>query len=351
VAAAPAALALAGCGRRAESRTVARPAPDAIPLKEAAPFPIGSALNSDLLNDPAYAALIARHVDQITPENETKMWVILGDDGSLDFRRADRLVAFARSHGLRVFGHAFAVYSEKPAVFVRLQDDRKAFEAAFTAYVRTVAGRYAGRFVAWDVINEAVHDDGVRLRGGVFERGLGMDYIPIAFHAAREADPQAVLFLNEYNLEHDGRKRATFLRLAERLLAQGVPLGGLGTQSHMHIDHDPRLVGPAMRELASLGLPIHVSEADVKIRHGRPSLRSDEEALALQARAYGALAEAFADLPERQRFAFTFWGLRDKDNWLKRPDTSRGDPREAPSPLDDQGRPKPAYHAFLQALA
>lgn len=350
MAAAPAALALAGCAREADGQPVTRPATArSSTLKQAAPFPVGAAVGADRLDDPAYAELLVRHFDQITPENEMKSWMILQEDGSSDFSHADKIAAFARRHGLRLFGHTLIYYQEDPAPFRRLVGDRTGFERLFRSYIGQVAGRYAGQAVGWDVVNEAVHDDGDRLRGGVFQEALGLDYIGLAFEAAREADPQAVLFLNDYKLERDATKRRTFLRLCEALLRDGVPLGGIGTQSHIDLDTDPAVIGPAMRELAGLGLPIHVSETDMGLYSARLDFRSERDRLEAQARMYGTLAEAFFALPERQRFAFSTWGVRDQDSWLRRPRTDGYHPRANPLLFDDAGAPKPAFDAVVGA--
>lgn len=355
IGAAPAALALGACSREAESREPADLRAASTPgaarpttLKAAAPFPVGAAIRTDRLDDPAYAGLVARQFDQVTADWEMKMEIVLAADGRLDWTRPDRIAAFARDNGLRLFGHTLIWYAQDPPAFAPLIGDRAAFEAEFRRYIVQVAGRYAGQAVGWDVVNEAVDDDGVRLRGGYFLQGLGLDYIPLAFRIAKEADPGAILFLNDYNLEQP-TKRATFLRLAERLLRDGVPLGGLGTQSHLSLEQDPAAIGPAMRELASLGLPIHVSEVDVTLQRGRLDPRPERDLVRVQERLFGALAEAFHALPERQRFAFTAWGVRDQDSWLRKPSESGFGRTDRPLLFDDEGRPKSTFDAVVNA--
>ncbi len=150
-----------------------------------------------------------------------------------------------------------------------------------------------------------------------------------------------MLFLNDYGLEYSPGKRAGFLRLAERLLKAGAPLGGLGTQTHIGVDLQPGAISAAMQDLAGLGLPIHVSELDISIREGgfAPQARGER-----QARLAHEVAAAFMRLPERQRFAVTLWGLRDRDSWLCHPPHPAGD---QPLFFDDAGRPKPMAAAFL----
>jgi endo-1,4-beta-xylanase len=128
-----------------------------------------------------------------------------------------------------------------------------------------------------------------------------------------------------------------------------VPLGGIGTQSHFWLDYDPAAIGPAMRDLASLGLPIHVSEADASLRRGPVDLRPESDLVRIQERLLGALAEAFYVLPERQRFAFTTWGLRDVDSWLRKPDPRNYGRTDRPLLFDDAGRPKSTFEAVVNA--
>src|SRR5690606_38219354 len=174
-------------------------------------------------------------------------------------------------------------------------------------YIAAVAGRYRGKVASWDVVNEPILDDGSAMRDCHWSARYGQDgYILRAFEKAQAADPDAVLFLNEYNLEGVPQKGATFLRLVERLLKAGCPLQGLGTQSHLWTDIPEGAVSTSIRELAQFGLPIHVSEQDVTLRTARRlDVRSYEERLARQTALVTELAEAFVALPAAQGFAFT----------------------------------------------
>jgi endo-1,4-beta-xylanase len=313
-----------------------------------APFPVGTCVMTGTEGEPALTDLIAANFSQVTPEWEMKMEAILRDDGGFDFGRADAVADFAASHSLRLHAHTLVWYAQKPVAFERIDGNRAAFENAYRNYIAAVAGRYRGRAMSWDVVNEAVNDDGGGYRDCLWSRNLGMGYIPEAFHLARAADEQAILFLNDYNLESNPRKRAGFLRLAESLLKAGAPLQGLGTQTHIDINLAPGLVTAAMRDLASLGLPIHISELDISTRVGRFDMAGDADKSRRQARLVHEVAEAFMALPPQQRFAITLWGVRDKDSWLQKPPNPPGVDR--PLLFDDEGRPKPVAAAFVAAL-
>jgi len=331
------ALALGACGGRAAAE------PEIGPLKDAAPFPLGLAAMTAQLADPIWDQLARTHFDRLTPEWEMKAEAFFTGDGlEPDFRRADELAAWADRRGLGLFGHTPVWYAQVPAGFEALAGDRAAFEAACRAYVGTVVGRYRGRVAGWDVVNEPVTDEGSELREGVWTQALGVDgHIRIALEAAHAADPDAPLFLNDYNLETNPRKLATFQRLVERLLAAGAPLHGLGTQTHVACDLPPGAITATVRELARFGLPIHISELDVSTRHGD---RARQPAIFAEA------AEAMAALPPAQRFGLTIWGARDSDSWLTRSGNRNPLRPERPLLFDAGGRAKPAAAALEAAL-
>jgi endo-1,4-beta-xylanase len=338
--------ALAGCKGHAQAPVRAIRIP---PLKGVCPAPVGTCVATSAFNDPGLTDLIFANFSQVTPEWEMKMEAILREDGGFDFSRADAIAQFATDHSLRLHAHTLIWYAQKPVAFERISGDRAAFQRAYGNYIAAVAGRYRGRAVSWDVVNEAVNDDDSGgYRSCLWSENLGMDYIAQAFHRARAADDQAILFLNDYNLESNPIKRRGFLRLAEGLLHAGAPLQGLGTQSHIDINLKPGLVTQAMRDLASLGLPIHVSELDVSTRVARFDMTSAADRALRQERLYHEVAEAFMALPPQQRFAITLWGVRDGDSWLQRPPNPVG--VDLPLLFDDEGRPKPAASAFVAAL-
>jgi endo-1,4-beta-xylanase len=339
------ALALAACDRPARSQPVVPR--NVAPFKSVAGFPIGTCVQASQLNDPAWAALALAQCSQVTPEWEMKMEYIVQPDGSFRFDRPDAIAAFARAHGLRLFGTTLAWYSQRPEAFVRLDEQRVDFGAAFDNYIAAVVGRYRGQAVGWDVVNEAVAEDGEGWRDSLWAQKLGdFGYMQRAFRQARAADPEAVLFINEYNLESLPKKLDAFQRLVERLLKSGVPVTGLGCQTHLGADLAAGSVRHALQAIAGFGLPIHVSELDCSLTRVRRRFASRRELEEAQARLYGETAEAFASLPQHQRFALTLWGLRDRDSWLR-----AADPADAPAPFDDLSRPKPAAGAFAAGLA
>ncbi|MBI5940265.1 MAG: endo-1,4-beta-xylanase [Caulobacterales bacterium] len=334
-------LALAACGREpALGQPIAEP-----PLKSLAPFPIGTCVRAPELADPAYADLAARHFSQLTAEWEMKMEYVVQPDGSFRFDRADAIAAFARQKGMRLFGHTLLWYANEPEGFLKLDESRQSFEGAVRNYVTAMVARYRGLASGWDVVNEPVTENGEGLRESLWSRKLGQTgQFKVAFEAAKAADPAAVLFVNDYHLESRPAKLRRYMQLIEQLLREGVPLGGIGCQTHCWSELPAGSIAATLKALAGFGLPIHLSEMDVSTVQGG-MLANRAEAEQRQARLYAEAVEAFAALPERQQFAFTVWGMRDRDSWLKRENAA-----DTPLLFDDLGRPKPAFAAVADGL-
>ena len=308
------------------------------PLKSVAPFPVGTCIQAAQLHDPDFAALVAAQVSQLTPEWEMKMEYVIQPDGGRRFDAPDRIAAFCADHGLRLFGHTLVWYAQKPEFFSRLLGDPGAFRDAYAAYITAVVGRYKGRIVAWDVVNEQVTDDGGAWRDSLWSQALGpLEHMRLAFELAHAADPGAALFLNDYYLDSKPKKRASFMALAEALLKAGAPLTGVGTQTHVAADLAPGAITTAVRDLASLGLKVRISEMDVSLARAQGLVNSRADLQRRQAGLYAEAAEALAGLPAQQRFDFTFWGLEDSQSWLRRENAA-----DAPLLFDDRGRPKAA---------
>ncbi len=346
-------VALAGCDRRLGQGAQAAPRLFTGALKDVAPAPVGCAVTRQHLADPTYAALLTRHFSQVTPEWEMKMEYILRPDGGFRFEAPDAIAAFARDHGLRLFGHTLIWYAEPPAAFAALEHDPAAFDLAYRNYITAVVGRYRGQAVGWDVVNEAVTDDGEGVRECLWSRayGGGRAYIRRALEIARAADPDVRLLINDYNLEVLPKKRAAFLRLVEGLMKDGAPIGGIGTQTHLAADLAPGALAACFKDLASLGLPIHVSELDISLKRARSVWLDRAARLEGQQRLAREVAEAFAALPARQRFAFTLWGLRDNESWLRGEKENPTPPWDEPLAFDDAGAAKPVLSALAEGFA
>jgi endo-1,4-beta-xylanase len=341
-------LLLAACGGsspQGPSAPSPTPPPDvgADPLRadaEATGRAIGAAVQSRYLGETAYAATFARHFDYVTAEYEMKWDPTERQPGIFDFAGADAIAGFAAAHGMKIKGHALVWHQALPAWVSALGPAE--LRAAIVSHIQAVVGRYRGQIAAWDVVNEAVADDGSGLRDTVFRQKLGEEYLDLAFRTAREADPAALLIYNDYGGEGLGAKSDAIYALVSRLRARGVPVGGVGLQMHVAAQSRPSSADIAanMRRLAALGVLVSISEMDVRIRNVAGDLAAR---LAVQRGEYHDIVAACVSEPACH--AVTFWGFTDRYSWI---DSFFG--ADDPLLFDASYAPKPAFFGVQDAL-
>lgn len=302
---------------------------------------IGAAVNAwQLPGNVAYREVLAREFDYVTPENCMKWGELEKRRGVLQFDKGDELVAFAEQHGMKVKGHALLWHQMLPAWVGKLSADE--LRAAVSEHIRAVVGHWKGRIAAWDVVNEAFEDNGSYRQSPLFAK-LGEGYIADAFRAAHEADPQALLFYNDYNAEGLGAKADAVFALVRKMKADGVPVSGVGLQ--MHLDArtgvQPKYVAQNMARLAALGLLVNISEMDVRIRGLRGS---DEQRLNRQREIYRDMVAVCVAEPACH--GVTLWGFTDAHSWV---DGFFGP--DDPLPFDEAYRRKPAFYGIRDAFA
>jgi endo-1,4-beta-xylanase len=293
-----------------------------------------------LLGEPVYAEAARRELSVVTPENEMKWGPIHPARDRYDFARADAIVAFARAAGIAVHGHTLAWHTQNPAWLTAGAFPPAELEALLRDHVATVVGRYAGRVAAWDVVNEALAQDGTR-RPNLWHERVGPGYLALAFRAAHEADPQARLLYNDFGAEGTDAKADGLYRLLADLLDQGVPLHGVGFQMHVTAAGVPaESLARTLQRCASLGLDLYVTEMDVRLPVP-PTART----LDAQAAVYRSTLQACLGQPAFK--GFQTWGFTDRHSWI--PGTYPG--LGAALPLDERYAPKPAYGAIREAFA
>ena len=333
----------------------------AVALKDLMPrgMVIGAAINqrqSDGVDAPA-VDLITRQFNQISPENLLKFQPIHPAADRYAFEAPDRYVQFGTDRGMQVIGHNLVWHSQTPAWVFQNADGtpagRDTLLARMRDHIHTVVGRYKGRIHGWDVVNEAVDEDGT-LRKAPWHDGIGDDYVAKAFEFAREADPGAELYYNDYNLEKPA-KRAGVIRLVKDLQARGLRIDGIGNQGHWQLETPTSAdIDQALTELHGTGLKVMYSELDINMLP--PAGRSADPAMA-NPYASGLLDEKQQQLAQRYADIFrvfvqhpgwvsrvTFWGLGDGDSWLNRGRSNY------PLLWDRQRQPKPAFQAVVAVL-
>jgi endo-1,4-beta-xylanase len=302
---------------------------------------IGTAVNTDALADDAtYRAAVGDQFDSVTPENVMKWEAVEPQRGQNTFAAADGLVDFARAHGQLVRGHTLVWHNQLPSWLTSGTWTDDELRSILRQHIRTEAGHFRGRIWAWDVVNEAFNDDGT-MRDTLWLRQLGPSYIEDAFRWAHQADPKALLFYNDYNIEGINAKSDAVYALVKQLKAKGVPIDGVGLQSHFGTQYGfPGDVSQNMHRFARLGLDTAVTEADV-----RSELPMDSAKLQAQAAGYSLLTESC--LLEPRCISLTVWGFTDRYQWV--PSTFPG--QGSAALYDENYVPKPAYDAMRRILA
>jgi endo-1,4-beta-xylanase len=272
----------------------------------------------------------------VTPGNEMKWETTEPARGTFDFTAADAIVAFARAHGMRVRGHNLVWHSQLAGWVAGLP--ASSVKAVMDNHITREVTHFQGAIYAWDVVNEPFDDSGA-LRQDVFSAALGPGYIAEALRTAHAADPAARLYLNEYGIEGSGPKTDAMYALVSSLKQQGVPIDGVGFESHFLLGRVPADLASTMRRFTDLGLEVAVTELD-----DRAPLPATAANLALQAADYGAVVGACLSVP--RCVGVSQWAVGDADSWIPGYFPGEGDA----TMYDSRYRPKPAYRAVVTAL-
>jgi endo-1,4-beta-xylanase len=318
---------------------------------------VGAAVNVGALSsDKTYADVLGKQFNVVTPENVMKFDATEPQQGVYDFTQGDALVAFAQAHHMQVRGHNFVWHQALPNWLVNGNFSRAQLMAILKDHITTVVKHYQGKVDMWDVVNEAVDDNGGS-RDSIWSRGIGSDYIEMAFRWAHEADPQAHLFYNDYGAEGTGAKSDGVYKLLQDLKSRGVPIYGVGLQMHVRITESPQEqdVISNMQRLEKLGLKVQITEMDVSLRsyqevqsgqgipHDQQSLQPK---LMEQARIYHDMLDACL---KSGCEAFIMWGFTDRYSWLNG-NALTPTHMDAPLIYDENYQRKLAFNGLVNAF-
>jgi endo-1,4-beta-xylanase len=311
-------------------------------LAERRKFRIGAAVNEGpLRDDPEYRAILAREFNIVTPENAMKFGPLRPTRDVYAFEDADAIVAFAQQHGIAVRGHALLWHLMVPAWLAEAHLSFDDCIDVVRSHLYTVTQHFRGKVCAWDVVNEAIEADG-SWRDTLFLHAFGPEYLTLAFQWAHEGDPDARLFYNDFGAEEINAKSTAIYGMLGGLLDRGVPVHGVGLQMHWELGQplDPRSMAENIRRLSALGLEIHVTEMDVRIKEP-----ATPKALEDAAKIYREVLEVCLAAP--QCTALLTWGVTDRYSWVPAHCPGMG----AALLFEAEGRPKPAYFALRDVLA
>jgi len=309
---------------------------------------IGTAVASRLLQQPQYASVLAGNFNQVQAENEMKMRVIRPTRDQFDFSGGDAIVAFAAAHSMKVRGHTLVWHESVPQWIRTGGFSAEQLRDIVRQHITRVVSHYAGKVYAWDVVNEAIDKDG-SMRHSIWydQPGTGAEgkygYIEDAFRAAHRADPAALLFYNDYDIEMQNAKSTAVYDMVRAMLHDRIPITGVGFQCHLTVNGVSKSDFVAnLARFAALGLQVQITELDVRLPLENGRARPDD--LQRQARIYGDVASACLTTPHCT--AIQTWGFTDRYSWVPHAFPGTG----AALPFDADYRPKPAWTALLRAL-
>ncbi|MDQ3800295.1 MAG: endo-1,4-beta-xylanase [Acidobacteriota bacterium] len=294
-----------------------------------------------LKKEPLYRETIEREFNIVVAENAFKWGLAHPKKSKFNFKDTDWLVEFAEKNRMKLRGHTLVWHRQNPKWLTEGDFTRDELIRILNHHIQTLVGRYRGKILAWDVVNEAIDDKTGDYRTDSFwYQKLGADYIRLAFEFAREADPNAKLYYNDYSAEGMNAKSDGIYKMLRELKNQGVPVDGVGWQMHLinGFRIEPQHSENA-RRLSALGLELSITEMDVRLK-----LPATPDELRKQADAYRDVANFC--LAEASCKALLIWGVTDKYSWIPREFPDTGDALI----FDAFYKPKPSYAALLEAF-
>ncbi|HEX5482916.1 MAG TPA: endo-1,4-beta-xylanase [Terriglobia bacterium] len=312
---------------------------------------VGAAVDPSLFSQPDYAATLARQFSMVEPENVMKWSTIEPARGQFNFGPGDEVVAFAEAHHMKVRGHNLLWDVYNPAWLAQghftPQQLREIMKNHITAEVR----HYRGKVFAWDVVNEAIDSQGGMKHSiwydkpGIGMAGQGTAYVAQAFRWAHAADPDALLFYNDYDAEGLNAKSNAIYKMVKDFKRRGVPINGVGLQMHLMNLKVPASIAANISRLTALGLEVHITEMDVALPIDAQGKVANSADLGKQAQIYRKIATICAQHPACT--AFQTWGFTDKYSWIPHfTHEKKGDALL----FDANYKPKPDYRAVLGAF-
>ncbi|GAB3317536.1 hypothetical protein GCM10027299_08940 [Larkinella ripae] len=273
--------------------------------------------------------------------------------GQFTFKEPDFWVNFTEQNPLRLHGHCLLYHIGAPNWWKGFGSDTAGFEKAVERHIKTTVGRYKGKIKSWDVINELFKYDSGIIRPTFFREYYPNDkayvaFVKRCFQWAHEADPNALLFYNDFSFEDYPAKVQAVLDLIEDFRESGTPIHGIGTQMHIRFNTSNKGIESSLRALASTGLWIHISELDIQMNpKNNNAIIFSKSYLDLQRVKYQDIARIYRkQVPGTQQYGITLWSFGDADSWL----ITDKKQRDIPTLFDTKYQKKPAFYGLLSGL-
>ncbi|THU87259.1 glycoside hydrolase family 10 protein [Dendrothele bispora CBS 962.96] len=303
--------------------------------KAAGKLYFGSATDNPELTNVQYISILndSATFGQITPANSLKWDATEPARGDFNFSGGDQIVNLARANGQLLRGHNCVWHSQLPDWVSDGNFDAATLTSILQTHCSTVVGRYQGEI--WDVVNEPFNDDGT-MRSFVFTDTLGSSYIDIALQAAKAADPNTKLYINDFNIEGPGVKSTAMQNLVKDLKSRGIPIDGVGIQAHLIVGELPADIQQNIEAFTALGVEVAITELDIRM-----DLPATPDKLAQQKTDYQTVVSACNNVSEC--IGVTIWDFSDLVSWI--PGTFPG--QGAACPWDENFVKKPAYDGIV----
>jgi GH35 family endo-1,4-beta-xylanase len=343
------------------------PVVETAPLKSVATFPIAVAGSyGAFMTNATSSAILKRDFNGMTFENEMKNNTIVNSSGGYNFSTADAMVAAAQAANIQIHGHVLAWHSQAQGSYYRSllnaaspNTNYAKVDSLLKTTIQNIAGHFKGKVRGWDVINEMFSDGPAgAIRNNtntanatnndvfVWSEYLGRDFGVKAFTYAADADPEAKLFINDYNLEYSTAKLDSLIAYVAEIRGRGARVDGIGTQMHVSINTNKDGIDNHFKKLAATGLLVHISELDIGVNTSNATSIVFTDALEFaQAEMYNYIITSYMrNIPKSQRYGVTVWGLLDNQSWRYK------NGADYPLIYNAAGAKKKAYEAVLNAL-
>ncbi|MGE7683277.1 endo-1,4-beta-xylanase [Peribacillus simplex] len=304
-------------------------------------FLIGASVSSSpFLKDEQYKITLKNEFNLLTIEDDMKFARIHPQRNTYNFLIPDLIVEFAEENEMKVRGHTLVWHATLPDWIKDKKYTKEELSSILKSHIQTVVSHYKGKVYTWDVVNEAYNDDGT-LRDNIWLRTIGPEYIELAFQWAHEADPNALLFYNDYSNEGLNQKSDAIFEMLKSLKKRGVSIDGVGFQMHSSITYEKNyeVIKENIKRYKDIGLEVHITEMDVKIQH---SNKSQKERLQQQAEMYSKTLKLC--LSSSNCSSLVTWGVTDKYSWIP---NFTGE-EDSPLLFDEKYRAKPSYEAIYK---
>lgn len=324
--------------------------------KLANPFFIGMAVKaSQLTSGSAYDIILKNEFSSISAEYEMKMDQISTASGVYNWTVADKIVAYGNANTINVHGHALVWHNSVPAWLKNYSGTDAEFAAEVKKYITDVVTHYAGKIKSWDVVNEAVDDNGGNMRNTIFLQRMGPNYVKDCFQWARNAanaagDTSLLLFYNDYATSTNIPKQDKVFSLMDDLKASKL-IDGIGFQMHnTYLSPTKAQLETDLNRAVTKGLKIHVSELDIQVNPSNDISTFTNERRLAQKEKYKEIVKIYNALPAANKYALTVWGMKDNESWIPFSTELNHPGNDWPLLYDSNFAIKSSHTGFLEGL-